>query len=118
MFYSLNIWLIEWYIQDIIKDYNDINDGRGFFDQPIKTNDNIGKIATSQLDDYTNGCFIKYIYFKENYKLIAIKTKNSKTRCWSKSNTKNLFYWKSIEKCKDIFYYWRSRKKLFYIFEK
>ena len=50
-------------------------DGRNFFDQPIK-NDlktyNIGKIATSENDDYTTGCLLDYPYFKNYYKLIAI----------------------------------------------
>ena len=50
-------------------------DGRNFFDQPIK-NDlktyNIGKIATSEDDDYTTGCLLDYPYFKSYYKLIAI----------------------------------------------
>ena len=59
-----------------IKDYNVIIDGRNFFDQPIKndlkTYDNIRKIATDQGDDYTTGCLLDYIYFKEHYKLIAI----------------------------------------------
>ena len=50
-------------------------DGRNFFDQPIK-NDlktyNIGKIATSEDDDYTTGCLLDYPNFKNYYKLIAI----------------------------------------------
>ena len=59
-----------------IKDYNVMIDGRNFFDQPInsmnKTYENIRKIATGRGDDYTNGCFLDYPYFKENYKMIAI----------------------------------------------
>ena len=52
-------------------------DGRNFFGQPKKKNDkityeNIQKIATGQGDDYTTGCLLHYIYFKENYRLIAI----------------------------------------------
>ena len=50
-------------------------DGRNFFDQSInddiRTYENIRKIATSQGDDYTNGCLLDYSYFKENYKIIA-----------------------------------------------
>ena len=53
-----------------IKDYNVINDGKNFFDQPInsmtKTCENIRKTATSQGDDYTTGCFLDYSYFKDN----------------------------------------------------
>ena len=48
-----------------------MTDGRNFFDQQLK---NIlraygNKIATS---DYTTGCLLDYLYFKEHYKLIAI----------------------------------------------
>ena len=38
-----------------------------FFDQPLKNNkvtyENIIKIATGQVDDYTTGCLLDYIYF-------------------------------------------------------
>ena len=47
-----------------------------FFDQPInndlKTYDNIRKISTGKGDDYTAGCLLDYIYFKDYYKMIAI----------------------------------------------
>ena len=51
-------------------------DGRNFFDQPInnmtKTYENIRKTTTSQWDDYTTGCLLDYIYFKDHNKMIAI----------------------------------------------
>ena len=51
-------------------------DGKNFFDQSVKNNkvtyENIIKIATGQGDDYTDGCFLDYIYFKNYYKMIAI----------------------------------------------
>ena len=51
-------------------------DGKDFFYQPVKndkvTYKNIGKIATGQGDEYTTGCFLDYIYFKNYYKMIAI----------------------------------------------
>ena len=34
--------------------------------------DNIQKVATGQVDDYTTGCLLDYPNFKEHYKLIAI----------------------------------------------
>ena len=59
-----------------IKYYNVMIDGRNVFDQPInsmnKTYENIRKIAASKGDDYTTGCLLNYLYFKENYKMIAI----------------------------------------------
>ena len=58
------------------KDYNVIIDEKNFFDQPVKndkvTYENIRKIATGQGDDYTTGCLLDYIYFKNYYKMIAV----------------------------------------------
>ena len=49
--------------------------GENFFDQPIKdikvTYKNIRKIATGKRDDYTTGYLLDYIYFRDNYKMIA-----------------------------------------------
>ena len=88
MFCRLKIGLIEEETQDIfllkvdMKDYNVMMDGRNVFDQPIKndkiTYDNNRKIATGQEDDCTTGCLLDYIYFKENYKLIAIDLSKQK----------------------------------------
>ena len=59
-----------------IKDYNAMIDGKNFFDQPVNndkvTYENIRKIATGQGDDYTTGCLLDYIYFKNYYKMIAV----------------------------------------------
>ena len=58
-----------------IKYCNVLIDGRNFLDLPIKdglkTYDNIKKIPMSQGNDYTTGCLLDYVYFKEYYKLIA-----------------------------------------------
>ena len=37
-----------------------------------RTYDNIRKIKTSKGDDYTTGCLLNYLCFKEYYKMIAI----------------------------------------------
>ena len=46
------------------------------FDQPVKNNkvtyENIRKTATGQGDDYTTGCLLDYICFKNYYKMIAV----------------------------------------------
>ena len=52
-------------------------DGKNFFDQLVKndkvTYENIRKIANWPLgDDYTAGCLLDYIYFKNYYKMIAV----------------------------------------------
>ena len=50
-------------------------DGKNFFNEPVKndkvTYENIRKIATGQGDDYTTGCLLDYIYFKNYYKMIV-----------------------------------------------
>ena len=66
-----------------------MNDGRNFFDQPIKNDskpyDNIRKIATGQGEDYTTGCLLDYPYFKKYYKLIAIDlSKQHKLQSYAK----------------------------------
>ena len=66
-----------YYIPNVeIKDYNVMIDGKNFFDQPIKndkvTYENIRKIATGQGDDYTTGCLLDYIYFRNYYKMGAV----------------------------------------------
>ena len=46
-----------------------------FFDQPgkndIRTYDKVQKIATGQGHDYSSGCLLDYVYFKNYYKMIA-----------------------------------------------
>ena len=38
----------------------------------LKTYDHIRKVATGQGDDYTTGCLLDYIYFKNDYKMIVV----------------------------------------------
>ena len=49
-------------------------DGKSFFDQSVKNNkvtyENIRKTTTGQGDDYTTGCLLDYIYFKNYYIMI------------------------------------------------
>ena len=53
-----------------------MNNGKNFFDQPVKndkvTYENIRKITIGQGHDYTTGCLLDYTYFKKYYKMIAI----------------------------------------------
>ena len=52
----------------LIKDYNVMIDRKNVFDQPVKNN-----IRTyDQGHDYTIGCLLDYVYFKNYYKMIAI----------------------------------------------
>ena len=45
---------------------------------------NVRKIATGQGHDYTIGCLLDYIYFKNYYKMIAVDlSKQTSGRCSS-----------------------------------
>ena len=59
-----------------IKDYNVMVGRKKFFDQPVKNNkvtyENVRKTATGQGDDYTTGCLLDYICFKNYYKMIVV----------------------------------------------
>ena len=58
-----------------IKNYNIEIDGKNFWGQSItdliKQYDKIRKILTGLGDDYTTGCLLDYIYFKDDFRLIT-----------------------------------------------
>ena len=58
-----------------IENYNIEIDVRNFYDQAIngsfKQYDEIQKISIGQGNDYTTGCLLDFVYFKEKYRLIA-----------------------------------------------
>ena len=117
----------EYYLRKVeIKDYNVKIDGRNFFNQPInndiKIYENIRKIASSQGNDYTTGCLLDYIYFKENYKMIAINLSKQQVldadpRAIQQINfTANLDRkYKEIQQCSSLL---KEQKKLYWAFHK
>ena len=65
-----------------IENYNIEIDGRNFYNQPIndlmKQYDEVRKVSTVQ-GDYTTGCLLDFVYFEENYRLIAADLSKQKT---------------------------------------
>ena len=57
-----------------INDFNVLIDGKSFFDLPVKNEEEAYKniIEMSNNNDYTTGNLLDFVYFKKNYKLIAI----------------------------------------------
>ena len=57
-----------------IKDFNVLNDGRSFFDLPVKNEEEAYEkiIDMSNNNNYTTGNLLDFAYYKDNYKLIAI----------------------------------------------
>ena len=59
-----------YYVPNVnIKDFNVLIDGKRFFDLPASYKK---VVEMSNNNDYTTGNLLDFIYFKENYKLIAI----------------------------------------------
>ena len=57
-----------------IKDFNVLINGKGFFDLPVKNEEEaqVKIIEMSNNNDYTTGNLLDFAYCKENYRLIAI----------------------------------------------
>ena len=65
-----------YYVPNVeIKDFNVLIDGKSFFYLPVKNEEETYEkiIEMSSNNDYTTGNLLDFIYFKENYKLIAIE---------------------------------------------
>ena len=65
-----------------INNYSVLIDGRNFYDQPIndliKQYDEVRKVPTGQGAHYTTGCFLDYMHFKDNQKLIVVDLSKQK----------------------------------------
>ena len=64
-----------YYVSNVeTKDFNGLIDGKRFFDLPVNNEEEpYEKIMNmSNNNDYTTGNLLHFVYFKENYKLVAI----------------------------------------------
>ena len=64
-----------YYIPNVrIKDFNVLIDGKRLFDFPVKSEEETYEksIEMSKNNDCTTGNLLDFVYFKENYRLIAI----------------------------------------------
>ena len=65
-----------------INNYNIEIDGRNFYDQSIneliKQHDEVRKISTGQRDDYTTGCLLDYVYFRDDFRVITANLSKQK----------------------------------------
>ena len=66
---------LHYYVPSIeIKDFNVLIDGKSFFDLPVKNEEEAYEkmIDMCNNNDYITGTLLDFVYFKENYRLIAI----------------------------------------------
>ena len=65
----------DYYLPNVeIKDFNVLIDGKSFFDLPVKNEEEAYEkiVEISNNNDYTTGNLLDFVYFRKNYKLIAI----------------------------------------------
>ena len=83
-------------------------DGQNFFNQPIRNNlityDSIQKIETVQRNDYTTGCLLDYIYFKNYYKMIAIDLSKQQARDADPKAIRKINFTGNLERLTTIFF--------------
>ena len=99
-----------------IKNYNIEIDGRNFYDQSIndsiKQYNKIRKILAGQGDDYTTGCLLDYVYFKNYFWLItADLSKQKALDADPKAIQQIIFTWQVDDEALTVFLF-------FYILEK
>ena len=61
-----------------------IINGKDIYDQPmdpdIKRYEEIRKLTTGQVEDYTTGCLLDYVYIKNHYRLISFDLSRQKKK--------------------------------------
>ena len=89
--------------------YNVMIDGKKVFDQPVKydqvTYENIRNLATGQRDDYTTGCLLDYIYFKNYYKMIAIHLSKQQALDADPKAIQQIIFTASLDRANDTKFY-------------
>ena len=92
-----------------IKHGNIIIDRQNVFHQPITNNlityNNIHKIATDQRDDYINGCFLDYDYFKKYCKMLAIHLSKQQVLQINPKAKQQITFAENLKSIKNIFHY-------------
>ena len=78
------------------------------------------KIATGKGDDYTNGCLLDYIYFKNHCKMIVVDLRSNKYQIVTpKQFNKLILQQMQIEKeIQESLSFFKQRKKLSQNFHK
>ena len=96
-------------------------DGKNFFDQPVKNNkvtyENIRKIATGQGDDYTTGCLLDYIYFKNYYKMIAVALSKQQALDADPKAIQQINFTANLDRARNTRFYFILEKSKEIVFE-
>ena len=66
---------------------------------------NIRKIATGQGDDYTTGCLLDYIYFKNYYKMAVVDLSKQQTLDVDPKATQEINFIATLDRAGNIRFY-------------
>ena len=84
-------------------------DEKSFFDKPVKNNkvtyENLRKTATGQGDDYTTGCLLDYIYFKNYYKMAVVDLSKQQTLDVDPKATQEINFIATLDRAGNIRFY-------------
>ena len=106
-----------------VKNYNIKIDGRNFYDQwvndLIKQCDEVKNISTGQGDDYTTGCLLDYVYFKDNIRIITANLSKQKALdADPKAIQQTIFIEQVDHKALTVFYIFEKSKETILEFAK
>ena len=101
-----------------IENYSIELDGRNFYDQPIKQFDEVRKISTGHGDDYTTGCLLDFIYFKNSYRLIAADLSKQKALDADSRAIQQIFLLVKQVRQQQFTAFTKNQKKYYYNFLK
>ena len=91
-------------------------DGKNFYDQPmndpIKKYNEVRKISTGRVDDYTTGCLLDFAYFEKNDRLIAADLSKQKALDADSSAIQQIIFTGKIKAAADD-----TRVIIYYILE-
>ena len=96
-----------------INNYNIEIDRRNSYDQPIndliKQCEEVRKISTGQGDDHATGCLLDYVYFKDEFRLVAADLSKQKALVVDPKAIQQIIFTGQVED---------EALTVFYIFEK
>ena len=100
----------------MVKDYSIIIDKLGFFDLPIKTEEETYEkiIDISRNNEYTTGNLLDYDYFKKYYKLIAINLSKQQVLQENEDLFQQINFIGRLQEAANVFIVIEKKKKILY----
>ena len=90
-------------------------DGKNFYDQPmndpIKKYNEVRKISTGRVDDYTTGCLLDFAYFEKNDRLIVADLSKQKALDADSRAIKRIIFTRKTDNTIRVYYILQQSKE-------